>query len=218
MLDALVDADTAAFIAVNGLHHPFWDHFMMMFSDKWVWIPLYIVLAYVIFRNRGWRFLVVCLLSMVVVMLITDGFTSNILRPLVGRLRPSNLDNPVSAVTHVVEGYRGGAFGFPSSHSANSWGLAFFIALVLRHKWLTAFMTLWALVTCYSRLYLGVHYPGDLLVGMLIGALSATAVYYLLRRTNLFLPIRDVRYATMPIAAGLAITLILIAISGFLFQ
>ena len=109
------------------MHNTYWDTFMWLFSDKYVWIPLYVSLAFLIFKNYDPKVFLYCLLTVLVMIVFTDGVSSHILRPYIGRLRPSNLDNPISDVVHIVDGHRGGKFSFPSSHSANSWGLVFFI-------------------------------------------------------------------------------------------
>ena len=171
--------DTTAMLALNGCHSVFFDQLMWMVTGKWIWIPLYLSLAYVLLRNFPWKVTVFCLVAIALTITLCDQTVSTIIRPLVGRLRPANLDNPVSSMVHIVNGYRGGAFSFPSSHAANSAGLAMFMILLFKRKWFSWFMGLWALLLCYSRVYLGVHYPVDLLVGILIGSAYATLMYLL---------------------------------------
>jgi undecaprenyl-diphosphatase len=81
-----------------------------------------------------------------------------------------------------VNGYRGGRYSFPSAHASNSFGLAFFLMYLFRNKWLTTTMMLWALLNCYSRIYLGVHYPGDILAGFLVGFVAASFTYWVFKK------------------------------------
>ncbi len=152
---------------------------------------------------------------MAAIFLLTDAFNSQILRPAVARLRPSNLDNPVSAMVHVVDGYRGGSYGFPSAHSSNSWGLVFFMAWLIRKPVLTLFLAFWATLQCYSRLYLGVHYPGDLMAGMLLAFLSATAVYFLFLRITKASPPAEVKDSYIPILVGSVIIVVFLVYPVF---
>ena len=140
ILQSVIDLDTQVFLTVNSMHNTYWDTFMWLFSDKYVWIPLYVSLAFLIFKNYDPKVFLYCLLTVLVMIVFTDGVSSHILRPYIGRLRPSNLDNPISDVVHIVDGHRGGKFSFPSSHSANSWGLVFFIIYFFRQRLLTLFM------------------------------------------------------------------------------
>ena len=94
-------------------------------------------------------------------------------------MRPANLDNPISPLVHVVDGYRGGRYGFPSAHAANCWGAFFFVSYVFRRSVLSYVLATWALVMCWSRVYLGVHYVGDVTCGMFVGLANASVVYYL---------------------------------------
>jgi undecaprenyl-diphosphatase len=92
------------------------------------------------------------------------------------------LDNPISSFVHVVDGYRGGRYGFPSAHATNSFGLAFYIIYSFRRSLLSITMFLWAVLMCYTRVYLGVHYLGDVVAGMMLGLVNATIIYYLFKR------------------------------------
>ena len=157
---------------------------MWLCSRKFEWIPFYLSILYVLFRNFNWRVVLYSLVAMGVILLLTDAVSSHFIRPVVARLRPSNLENPISEMIHIVDNHRGGRYGFPSSHASNSWGLVFFVGLLLRRRVLTTFLACSALLLCYSRLYLGVHYPGDLLAGMLLGAVVASLVYYVFWRTT----------------------------------
>ena len=180
LLQHLIDADTYLFLSINSMHAPFWDVFMPLYSDKFVWAFFYLSILYVIARNYSLKVTLVWLLAVILVIAMCDQVTAHLIRPMVARLRPSNLENPISDAVHIVNGYRGGSFSFPSAHAANSSGLAFFVVLLFRRKCLSVAIILWAILTCYSRLYLGVHYFGDLLVGVIIGCLGASLVYYLL--------------------------------------
>ena len=217
ILQSVIDLDTQVFLTVNSMHNTYWDTFMWLFSDKYVWIPLYVSLAFLIFKNYDPKVFLYCLLTVLVMIVFTDGVSSHILRPYIGRLRPSNLDNPISDVVHIVDGHRGGKFSFPSSHSANSWGLVFFIIYFFRQRLLTLFMVLWALVVCYSRLYLGVHYPGDLFVGMIVGFVGATLCYYVFRHFTGHQPQGDVRQLHIPLSIGM-ITIVVIALVSIVFR
>ena len=217
ILQSVIDLDTQVFLTVNSMHNTYWDTFMWLFSDKYVWIPLYVSLAFLISKNYDPKVFLYCLLTVLVMIVFTDGVSSHILRPYIGRLRPSNLDNPISDVVHIVDGHRGGKFSFPSSHSANSWGLVFFIIYFFRQRLLTLFMVLWALVVCYSRLYLGVHYPGDLFVGMIVGFVGATMCYYVFRHFTGHQPQGDVRQLYIPLSIGM-ITIVVIALVSIVFR
>ena len=126
---------------------------------------------------------VTCLIVLALLITINDQMSGSLIRSFVGRLRPANTDNPISPLVHIVDGYRGGRYGFPSAHSANCWGLAFFIYYVFRRHLLTTTLMAWAFITCWSRMYLGVHYFGDIIVGMLVGVVTASLVYYAFQRS-----------------------------------
>ncbi len=176
----LIDFDTSFFLTVNSYHNSFWDVFMPLYSGRYEWIFLYVSIFYVIARNYSWKHSLLMLLSAILVIIICDQVTSSLIRPFVGRLRPANLENPISDSVHVVDGRRGGSYSFPSAHAANSWGLAIYVCLIFRKKWISLCLMFWAAFNCYTRLYMGMHYFGDLLAGMLIGCFGAVLVYYLI--------------------------------------
>lgn len=193
------DLDTQMLLGINQMHSAYWDSFMWLVTDKYVWIPLYISLIYVIFRNHSPKAFLWCAVAIGLMILITDNFNSQWLRPWIGRLRPSNLDNPISSMVHVVNDYRGGPYGFPSSHSSNTWGIVFFVAFLFRKYWLNSFLAAWAILVCYSRSYLGVHYPGDLFVGMLLGLTGAILAYLLFAYVTGEKPKKEIKHGYLPV-------------------
>lgn len=175
----LSDIDARLLLIVNGAHSPFFDSVMWCISGRWIWVPFYAVLAYLLFRRMSWKRASICLVTIGLIILAADQTCVTLIRPEIGRLRPANLNNPLSSFVHVVNGYRGGRYGFPSCHAANTFALSVFMSLVIRHKWFTVMMFSWAFVVSYSRMYLGVHYFGDLFCGATIGSLFAVLFYYL---------------------------------------
>lgn len=175
----LSDIDARLLLIVNGAHSPFFDSVMWCISGRWIWVPFYAVLAYLLFRRMSWKRASICLVTIGLIILAADQTCATLIRPEIDRLRPANLNNPLSSFVHVVNGYRGGRYGFPSCHAANTFALAVFMSLVIRHKWFTVMMFSWAFVVSYSRMYLGVHYFGDLFCGATIGSLFAVLFYYL---------------------------------------
>lgn len=179
MIEYLQQLDTELFLFLNSLHCPVMDRFMYLFTGRFIWIPMYATLLYIITRHFRPRRAIVMVLGIVLSIVIADQLCASVLRPIFERLRPANLDNPISAMVHIVNGYRGGRYSFPSCHAANSFALASFIWWMIRRPRTRCFILVWALLTCYSRIYLGVHYPGDLLVGAIIGTLVGSGCFLL---------------------------------------
>ena len=197
------DVDTDLLLWLNSAHNAFFDVFMMFFTGKWIWVPMYLSLAYLLLKNMTAKQAMMCIVAIALVIVVTDQMSSSLIRHAVGRLRPANLENPISSMVHIVDGYRGGRYGFPSSHAANSFGLVFFLYFLMRRSPLPAFLMVWAIVNCYSRIYLGVHYPGDILCGALVGLLGATIVWLIYRRLTKQEALSEVRQWWVPIVVCL---------------
>lgn len=180
-MDFIINTDTNIFLALNNLHATFWDYFMYTFSGRWIWVPAYAVVAAVLIRLFGWRNGIMIIAATAIAVALSDQTCATFIRPHVQRLRPANPDNPISSLVHIVDGYRGGKYGFPSCHAANTFAFATTISLVLCRRYITVALFAWALLNCYSRIYLGVHYPGDLLTGACIGAIYGALMYGAIR-------------------------------------
>ena len=145
---------------------------------KWIWVPMYAAVLFAVVRNYRWRQTLAVLVCVALAITIADQVCATLIRPEVCRLRPSNPENPLSEMVHIVGGYRGGSYGFPSCHAANSFALASFLTLLFANRKLSLFIFAWAVLNSYSRVYLGVHYPGDLLVGAIIGTAAGLAMAF----------------------------------------
>ena len=187
MLEALKSFDTGLFLVINGLNSPFFDNFMLLVSGKIIWIPLYASVLYVLIKN--WKIEAIWLmLAFILCIVISDQFASGFLKNTVKRLRPSSVDE-LKGVIHLVKGYLGGGkYGFASSHASNSFGFAMLSALLLRKRNYTIAIFSWAVIVGYSRIYLGAHYPLDVLGGAAIGITAALFCYWVLIRLRLHNP------------------------------
>ena len=195
MLEQLLHIDTEVLLAINGWHAPWADTLMWIISAKATWIPLYLLLrGLLVWRYRKpaltsvkWLQKVPACVVMIVVIGLAVGaadfIASGILKDWVARPRPTRVPE-LEGVLHLVNEYRSGQYGFVSSHAANTIAVALLFSLIWRNKIATVSLMLWVAANCYSRMYLGVHYPTDVLGGLIVGSLVGGVAYCVLRRVR----------------------------------
>lgn len=179
-METLLAYDTSLFLWLNEQRAAWLDPIMFAISGKVLWLPLYITLIFLIFRTKqvhSWG----ALLTLILVIAWADGITSHVMKPYFQRLRPTH-EPAIQEQVYIVNDYRGGQYSFASGHAANSFGVACILWLLFRGIWTyVGFMFLWAALVSYSRIYLGVHYPLDILVGAGVGILGARLGYLFYR-------------------------------------
>ena len=181
MFHWLIELDQKVFLYLNSIHSPVWDNIMVWISGDKTWIPLYIVLlSVVIYRERPYHFIYTILFIAIAVGL--SDYISVLIKNLIERPRPTH-NAEIANIVHIVNNYRGGPYGFVSSHAANVFCVATFIAYQFKTvKW-GLFLFAWAAVVSYSRIYLGVHYPLDIICGAILGILLGTQCFVIKVRT-----------------------------------
>lgn len=175
-MDLLNNLDKELFLYLNGFHNALWDYNMTLFTLTQLWIPFYLVIVVIIVNKYGKKSLWI-LLAVALLILFADQF-SGILKHSVKRLRPSN-DPVISQLAHVFF-TKGGLYGFVSAHAANAFSFATFSLLLFKNRSYTFFIIPWAMMIAYTRIYLGLHYPGDILGGTILGILIGAGMYKLL--------------------------------------
>lgn len=185
MLEKIKQLDTELFLYLNGMHNAFFDPIMYWASDKLFWIPFYLVIIYLLIREYKKQSAYI-LISIGILITLCDQIASHLIKTTVQRLRPSH-EPLLEGLIHLSKAGPGGQYGFVSSHSANAFGLATFLILLLPKKynplkWILGF---WAVLVAYSRIYNGVHYPTDVIVAALIGMVLAYLVFKIYSKVKL---------------------------------
>ncbi|KAA6344590.1 hypothetical protein EZS27_007788 [termite gut metagenome] len=183
MLEKILYYEHDLFLTLNGIHSTILDHFMWLYSGQVVWIPTAILILIILVYKKSWRNSLMILIAIVMVIGLCDQLSSGIIKPLFCRLRPTHHPLFADKVTTVFN-YRGGKYGFISSHAANAFGFATFIALIFRYTLLSWTIYFWATLTAYSRIYLGVHFISDVVPGAIVGIALGYLIYYLYRQVH----------------------------------
>lgn len=174
----LIQLDKQLLLMLNGSESLYYDMLMMTLTNAWTWVPLYVSLFYVVLKNNeNVQKILLILASAGLCVLLAGTVDDTIVKPLVARWRPTH-DPQIGLMVDIVDGYRGGNYGFFSAHAANTFSIAVFFCWLVRSRLLSVTLVFWSLLNCWTRVYLGVHYPGDILVGLTWGFLVGTGVFF----------------------------------------
>lgn len=195
-LQRLVDIDKQLLLTLNGSDSLYMDGVMKVYTSTVVWIPVALVLLFIVLKNNTPRTSLLVVLAVALTVIATDQMSSHLIKPLVGRLRPCQ-DPAIMHLVDTVNGYCGGGYSFTSSHACNSFGLFVIISLIIRNRLLSLSLLVWATINSFSRIYLGVHYPGDILCGALVGSAIGVVMYLIYSYMH-----RKIEYSSRRITAN----------------
>lgn len=187
MIEKILVYERDLFFMLNGSDSPFLDRFMWLYSGKAVWLPLAAFILIVLLYKKKWRESILILLAIVLVVTFCDQFASHVCKPIFTRFRPTHHPDFMDQVKTVFD-YRGGRYGFISSHAANAFGFATFMSLLFRYRLFTWTIFLWAALTAYTRVYLGVHFISDIVPGAIAGVFFGWLVYWLYIKARILVP------------------------------
>jgi undecaprenyl-diphosphatase len=178
MIDQLISFDRELLLMLNGSDSAFLDGIFLSITRTGTWIPLFLCLLYVVIKNNNTRRYLILLGLTVLLVVVSDRFSSGLCKPFFHRLRPSH-DPSMEGLVDLVNNHRSGIYSFISGHATNTFAIAFYFSLIFRNRLTTVMMFTWAVLSSYSRIYLGLHYPGDILAGAVSGSLIGSGFYYI---------------------------------------
>ena len=214
MVEYLDSVDSQLMLTLNSMYVSALDQWWYMVSYKLTWIPLYLAILFaVLYRYGKSKQTIAAIFLFAIAITLTDQTCSGLLKPLVARMRPSNTNGDIWQMIHIVNGYRGGPYGFPSSHAGNSFAVMTLVMMLFRNRIVSVFFVFWAVVHSYSRIYLGVHYPGDVMVGLLIGVIYSYLAYKIFDHYFRFQNVRSTKYEIVMPAVGMTTFVVITILS-----
>lgn len=178
-IENLIPLERDLFFLLNGSNSSFLDDWMWTVSGRFIWIPVFLAILFLFFYKTPRKQAMLVTLFFILVFVLSDQFSSGFCKPFFERFRPTHHPD-FKELVDIVNGYRGGKYGFISGHATNSFGLAVFLSLLFRHRGVTVAVLGWALLNSYTRIYLGVHFISDIVAGILAGSLLAFLLYRLM--------------------------------------
>ena len=183
MLEKELQFERGVFFSLNGSNSTYWDNFFYICTNPWTWLIFFLCFFWVFTYKKNWKEIICVLVAVGLMILLCDRISSGLFKPYFHRFRPTHHPDFMNQVK-IVFNYRGGNYGFISGHATNVFGLATFFALIVRNKFFTFTIFLYALLIAYSRIYIGVHFISDVVVGAIVGVLVAMLVYSLYNRVR----------------------------------
>lgn len=178
-MNELNELDHQLTLAINGSDSLFWDNVMYTVTNTFSWSLVILTLLIIIFKNNSWKEALMVYLTIALLVFVADRICSGIVKPTVARWRPTQ-DPHLMYLVDVVRNYRGGKYGFFSGHACNTMCMAVFLSCLFRSSKVTLTLIFWSLTTTFTRLYLGVHYLGDVCVGFIVGIILGLLFYWLM--------------------------------------
>lgn len=182
MINEILKLDEELFLLINGCHNSFGDFVMFWLSDKFVWIPLYLFFIFLVYRKYKIKTIIILIFAAILIA-FSDQISVHLFKNIFQRLRPCH-DPCLADMVHIVRDKCGGQYGFISSHATNTFAISVFLIKLIgrKYKYFTALIIIWAILISYSRIYLGVHFPGDVVIGAFLGAFLGWVFSWLILR------------------------------------
>lgn len=175
MIERIIEFDKHLMLMLNGWHSPFFDFLMPVITNKYTGIPIYLAILVILFRKTDMKKLLIAVAAILVTFALCDSLSVALFKETFQRLRPG-WDPQIMDQVRMLE-YKGGQYGFVSSHAANLFGLATITSLLIKNRIYTALIFFWAALVGYSRIYVGKHFPADVVCGAIFGMIVGYLVY-----------------------------------------
>lgn len=179
MIETLRQIDQQVTIWLNQQHSPFFDDLMFWISDKYIWLPFYAFLVVLIILKLK-KHSITALVGIAILITLSDQLSVHLFKEVFERFRPCRPNSPIHEMIHIVRNHCGGQYGFISSHATNTFAVALFLSGIIGKyfKYFSPLILLWAAIVSYSRVYLGVHYLGDIIGGAIFGSILGSLLTY----------------------------------------